>query len=400
MTKESGGIIALLRREPSPIVVYGVNLRLTEAVLLALRWHGFTPVCLTDGRRELAGGMIDGVPVLTPEEVFARYRDAHVFICPSNAILGVREYLAQNGMTRLHDAIELVNSLDYAAPGLLKTVPPETVRTALAAQKSMLTEGTGEFAINQATLIVTERCTLNCVACSNCMPFFTRPADYSLEQLVHASQRLAGAVDFIGNLSVSGGESFLYKDLGKLLSRLDAIENITSLQVFTNGTLVPSEELVRLMREIRKLVVIGSNYGKHSRRIGELADVLRANGIAYEERHFSGEWRDLGDFSERGLGTDGLRELYLSCYGHTCNPILDGHLYRCCRSAFGTKLGFIPKYPGDFVDLVEPEMPLHKLRSKLYDLLFDTTYLRGCDHCDGISVNNPPIEEAIQQLRC
>lgn len=392
-------IIELLRREPAPIVVYGVNLRLTEVTLLALRENGFTPVCLTDGRRELAGTVVDGLPVLTPEDVFEKYHNAHVFICPSNAILSVRKYLLQNGMNRLYDVIELIKSIDFENPGLLRTVPAETVRTALAAQRSMLTGGTGEVGINQATLIVTERCTLNCAACSNCMPYFSNPADYPVDQLVHAAERISQAVDFIGNLSISGGESFLYKELGSLIAELDDIDNITSIQVFTNGTLIPADDLIAQMARIKKLVVVGSNYGEHSWRIKELAAKLRANNIVYEERNFTGEWRDLGRFSKRGLNKAALKDIYLGCYGHTCNPILGNRLYRCCRSAFGTKLGFIPDYPSDYVVIDNSGTSILELREQIGSLLFRRNYLHGCDHCDGISVNNPPVEEALQQPR-
>ena len=61
-------------------------------------------------------------------------------------------------------------------------------------------------------------------------------------------------VDFIRRVFLTGGETFLYNDLNQLLTYLlDKKEYISRkcgcISVITNGTLLPSNETVRLLKE-------------------------------------------------------------------------------------------------------------------------------------------------------
>lgn len=396
MAAGTGSIFDTLRRDGAPIVVYGAYLRLTDLVRLALRRNGFQPACLTDGRRELAGGNIDGMPILTPEDMLEKYRDAHIFICPSNEFWSVWDFLWENGATRLHNVEELTADIALDDPELSFRAKA-TLQLALETQKRMVDNRRGGVYLTQADFILTERCNLNCRHCCNLMPYIKDKKDYPAKEILVSARRLADASDRIINAVLVGGEPFLYRDLPLVANGLAAMDKVDRVSIYTNGAAMPSAESVSAMRNTDKVHVIVSDYGPLSTKVSALTALLAENGISHDIRRFTGDWRDMGGFAKRGRMAEDMRQVFRGCSTKNCTAIMGGVIRRCPRAAFGARLGFVPDPTGDKVNLLDETMKVDQLRENLRKLLFQRDTILACDYCDGQNVDSPPINPAEQQ---
>lgn len=395
---EGGGFIADLSHDSGPIVVYGAHLRLTDLVLTALKRNGLRPVCITDGRRELAGGTVDGIPILTPEDMMARYHDARVLICPSNEFLSVWDFLWENGMSRLYDVLDLTSDMDLEEEGFSSRAAA-TMRIALETQRRMVESRRGGVAITQANFIVTEFCNLNCRYCCNLMPYITDKQHYPVDGILGAARRLESAVDSLVNVVLVGGEPFLYPDAHVLIREFDAMPKVERVSMFSNGGILPRAECLQALREAKKSHVIVSDYGPLSAKTRELGNLFDANEISHDIRHFTGDWRDMGGFAKRGRPAAAQRAVFRGCWTKNCSAILDGRLYRCPRAAFGARIGKVANPAADFIDLRDETQSIETLRKRIDKLVFGRDFIAACDFCDGMDVTKPPIDPAVQQPR-
>lgn len=96
---------------------------------------------------------------------------------------------------------------------------------------------------------ITEKCNLNCLHC------YKEPyrEELSLSQLKEVMNNI---VKFLGDrnlvLTITGGEPFLVPHLYQFLSYLNQLEIVKKINIITNGTLLPEEEL----QQISKLGII------------------------------------------------------------------------------------------------------------------------------------------------
>lgn len=246
----------------------------------------------------------------------------------------------------------------------------------------------------QVELVLTTRCTLRCKNCSNLMQFYgndtIKPYDVDLKKNKHAIYRMLKAVDRINTFNLLGGEPFLYKDIGEIISYLGKQEKIGQIEVTTNGTVVPDDSVCRIMADNRVIVHI-SNYGSLSRNVAKLKENLRKHGVVFRELFLNSKWIDPGDMRKRGRSEDELKQQFKSC-GNECRSLLDGHLHRCPRSSHGMDLEFIPDIKENYVDLLDKRMSLRDLRRKIKRTVLDCEFIIACDYCDfGIS----PIKEVV-----
>ena len=71
---------------------------------------------------------------------------------------------------------------------------------------------------------------------------------------------------------------FIYKYLPEYLDHLSSYENIGSIIIYTNGTILPSTDLINSLKHSNSIVEI-SNYGNASRHAFELKDLLSNHQI-------------------------------------------------------------------------------------------------------------------------
>lgn len=112
--------------------------------------------------------------------------------------------------------------------------------------------------------IVTTMCTLKCKECCCYIPYYSKEAHIkplTFEKFKKELDLLLQSVQSIEIYSFMGGEPLLVKDLPKMVRYAAAQTKIKFLYITTNGTIVPSAELISAMKQYKEKIKIDiSNY--------------------------------------------------------------------------------------------------------------------------------------------
>lgn len=224
-------------------------------------------------------------------------------------------------------------------------------------------------------LAITEKCSLRCIHCANLMPCYDHPEHLPLDAVTRDIRRLLKGTRAIWVLQLLGGEPLLHPGLKALLEELTQEKKIGRIQVVTNGTLLPTDDVLSQMKH-KKVSVLISDYGPYSRKKDALIARLQAAKVRYKLLDYS-DWSDFGDLEKRNLSRETLARSFHACASAQCKTLLGGHLYACPRSAHMVRLGRLADE--NALDLTE-EKDFAKRVLAFYNL----PTIKACDHC------NPP----------
>ena len=142
--------------------------------------------------------------------------------------------------------------------------------------------------------MVTTRCTLNCKECNTRIPKFsneTHTKVTSFEEFKKDIDTLLEATDYINMFGFVGGEPMLAKDLPKMIEYVLSKKQIKRVFLATNSTILPSEELLKVMKN-KRFAVLLSDYS-HVKNIKngvtvkyhEHKKILEEHGVKYNKFH-------------------------------------------------------------------------------------------------------------------
>ena len=244
--------------------------------------------------------------------------------------------------------------------------------------------------LNEIHLSVTTKCTLNCDKCNMFMPEYKHTEHFSVEKLKSDINLLFQRIDSVTTLALLGGEPLLYPNLVEILNYL--VNNfslrITNIEIITNGTLVPSNELLKVCKENRIFFRI-SDYSaaiKYKDKLERLKLLLKENGIEY----FVNEnltWLDFG-FPQHpiNLPDEMVRQHMLDC-APAFKGMNDGKLYYCHVEWSAVKAGIYEEKDTDYFDLMNED------RKQIIEYLIGEmkTPVSLCKYCAGCSSDNKNV---------
>ncbi len=280
--------------------------------------------------------------------------------------------------------------------------------------------------IDTSAIILTFRCNLKCKLCCTSSPYQKNPQLFPLSELNTWVKKYFDTVDFIRKLSMSGGEPLLHTDLPEFIEETMKYKNQFDIfEIITNGTIVPSEELLAVLEKYSDIVfVMIDHYGNVSRKVEEIDKILEQRGISHtirkyygEDAHFGG-WVDLGDFSHKNTPAK-AQELFNSCVISNTpkrrtgryKPVEEdefilsipymamtqGVLHHCARSYATMLAGSIPLDSQSFVNLMDLSKTRTQLRNEI-DSFMKIPYVSACEYCNGFSSDSkryPPAEQLL-----
>ena len=204
-------------------------------------------------------------------------------------------------------------------------------------------EGKGTKAVRMMGYALSNICTLKCKNCCESVPYMPASSRRFVpgENVIKDISKLSGVCNFLTLLEFVGGEPFLHPDFPEILKKVVTIKNIGIIHIFTNGTVVPGDELCKALKNDRITVYI-SNYqatleDHFIKKISETEEKLKSYGVNY----FFGKKQNWMDFSQYDLvNTDEeLKQVFEDCFLHNCNRLQDGTLYVCAHQYAGIALG-------------------------------------------------------------
>jgi organic radical activating enzyme len=225
-------------------------------------------------------------------------------------------------------------------------------------------------------------CSLNCKHCCESIPLYPKERRKFMDAktVIKDIEQLASACEHITKVELIGGEPFLHPHLASIIARTLSIKNVAFVQVFTNGTIVPSKDLCNVLANKRVAVHI-SDYShiltdEQKAKIERTKETLSQSKVPFV-MGTGKKWFDFSSFDFRDDDETKLRERYNACFLHWCNRLCEGVLYVCPHHYAGTGLGYIDKQ-NDTVHIHELD------EDELVDAIdrFKTLeFSEACRHC-------------------
>lgn len=242
-------------------------------------------------------------------------------------------------------------------------------------------------------VIMGQVCTLNCKHCNESLPYFKRQGTgfEKKEDILSGLELLTRACGVIGHIELVGGEPFLHPELADILKGILKLD-IGVVQIFTNGTVVPGDEVCEVLAN-KRIVVYISNYERvlHD-TFKQNRDRMQEKFVQYGVIHELGRsksWMDFASFDEIDETDEEWRNQYENCGMNKCHRLYKGHLFGCPHHYGGTVRGFI-----DIKDSVD----IHRYSAtELAEVLrhFREEPCMACKRCK-LPFHAPFVEDAIQ----
>lgn len=267
--------------------------------------------------------------------------------------------------------------------------------------------------LDKFSLVVTTRCNLRCQLCDEFIPTHKPFPDMTVQEADRILTALFQVADHVELLHLSGGgEPFLNPVLPELVDQCFRFSRqFDRLMVFTNSTILPSEQLLdALARHRDQIIVHASNYGLKPERSQAVYQALRDREIPLREIKYYGEdqdyggWVDFGSWEARGRTGAELNQTFVNCgitkYMRGNWRTRDGKVHWCQRSQRGMELGILPDSPEDYVDLLDDSRTVEEKRMK-FEAIAHARALSACDHCSGDHGTEDPAKRfpAGQQIK-
>lgn len=243
-------------------------------------------------------------------------------------------------------------------------------------------------------LDLTDRCTLHCKNCLALKPYYTSPGEMPWEQMEQVIDRLT-ALKWFRRFHLLGGEPFLYSYLDKVLEKLCGVPEIEHINIITNGTVIPDEKVLQLLKNPKIMVRI-SFYGNLSRKYKELESLCHQHKI--EVRVHAQRWKDIGRVLDIVSGDKETQLRYEECSQRAGAffYVLNGKATLCPFAANTYTLGLYDTESEDIIDLLLPSTS-DDLFKQLNDLYWREAPLTACRYCNGwLPYATKPVPVAVQ----
>jgi len=239
-------------------------------------------------------------------------------------------------------------------------------------------------------LTMTQRCTLKCRDCVTLTPKFNNPVDCDINQTVASFEKFMATVDFVNRLVLCGGEPFLNHNLGTCLMKLEDIgllNRVGLIQIVTNGTIVPPDELLEQLAGLNLLVTI-SNYKTLSKNINKLVAKLNLFNVNYYI-DYRPAWYSTGmpRLSEP-LDVEDSKKQRLLCRSN-CRIIWNDEFYFCAFLKSAEQIGMIPNDSRNSLK-IDKVFNYEKLERYM------NAHYPGCAYCVGWPKTHYSLPAAVQ----
>jgi len=225
------------------------------------------------------------------------------------------------------------------------------------------------------------------------MQYYKNPIDCDTEEVIHMIDRFCELVDEINEFRVIGGEPFMNKKVHLIVKRLIDASNVKKIVIYTNGTIIPSEEQIEYFKNKKVLFVI-TDYGKLSRNLNKLTQKLLRNNISFYI--LEPKWTDCARITRHYRNIEQQKEIFRNCCAKNTFTLSKGNLYRCPFSANAARLKAVPNFKNDYVNIFDKSLNINEIKKKIKTYVLEKEFLETCDFCNGRVFGDPEITPAIQ----
>lgn len=250
------------------------------------------------------------------------------------------------------------------------------------------------------------QCTLRCKECHSYMPYFPKESHYmtNFETFKTEIDKLLKSIDIIPNFRFQGGETLLVKDLPQMIEYACSKKQIQHIQVITNGTILPSMELIKAMQN-PKILLSMSDYSCNKElrprlKYNEIAKLCADNNV--NAKHWLTKAGDLwigrnaienGNTYDKELAIKNLAACHCFSTPKTF-MFFKGKIYICPPAVFFADTNPNFKIPEDeVIDVINTPQKL--LKDKI-NRLFSKKYYNLCSRCNALENIDVTSQPGIQ----
>lgn len=242
---------------------------------------------------------------------------------------------------------------------------------------------------------LTTECTLRCQGCGALISYFKEQYTVPTETVLEDIQAFLRGIDECIIAEITGGETLLHQGAAECIRLLAASDKVDCVSFATNGTVMPSDEVLKACQN-KKVVVRISDYGILG-KTGNVVECFEKAGI-YPVVMTDFEWLDFGGIEERGRESSEIRERYVRCtYSCENKTVSYGKMFACGRAEtfFNRKLD---TSRCNYIEL-NADYSVEDQRA-LIRQLFDADYCTICNYCDfgGIEIHTIPAGVQNSQI--
>ncbi|WP_165078572.1 MULTISPECIES: radical SAM protein [unclassified Desulfovibrio] len=237
----------------------------------------------------------------------------------------------------------------------------------------------------QLQFAVTTRCTLRCKNCNAYSPRFghgTPHVELAPEDFARDLRALEGAVNSVRRFMLLGGEPLAYGRFAEILALAAASPLFRVVEVVTNGTLPPSEAVLRVAAAHRdKIYFHVSNYAVNPAllprlRHEELFACLKERAIPHQMAR-DVAWSAEPPMSPTAADPEPTRKNFGLCWMKRTLEAKNGRIAVCPKASSAYELGMVPAAaPGEVVDLRGPSDVWEQFAE-----FYSRPYFEVCRHC-------------------
>jgi hypothetical protein len=263
-----------------------------------------------------------------------------------------------------------------------------------AAEKIKLIFGSpSEVILPFIDIDITTYCNLRCKKCAKCIPYFQERKHYSADEIEQSLRLLTDYTDRICFASIIGGEPLLNPELERIIRICAANPKIEHLELTTNGTIVPDDDVLQAIKAGGVTVHISEydNLGSHIAGKREaLVERLEAYGIPYEYQ-FHKIWLDFGEIEKRRYSKGELNRMFIHCPMNSCTVYNNKVLYRCGKASYLAQHGMTqPEEDRILMESIGSKKEMRKAIKGFYSI----KHTSACSYCE----SHPKGISAAEQL--
>lgn len=254
--------------------------------------------------------------------------------------------------------------------------------------------------VHRVAIHLTWRCTLRCEKCAAYIPASYEKGlafDYGYDEMKRSLEVLFDMVDRIEVITLTGGEAILHKNIVELCEFL--LENQTKfnrVDFQTNGTVLFSDDLLRVMGKSEKFIFFIDHYGPDiSTKVEQNVALCEQWKVQYRVRKYYGEdahmngWIDYSPRKEKIDKETAKRQFSICANGRPDRRpfVLYGNLLTLCAMPFcRARIDAQPMEDVLLLDLLDAGLNLQEKQKALLEMR-DTDYNPGCQYCCGLGVD-------------
>ncbi|MCE7505284.1 radical SAM protein [Polynucleobacter sp. IMCC30063] len=252
-------------------------------------------------------------------------------------------------------------------------------------------QGGSENFLKSIDIVLTEKCSLKCIDCSNLMQYYEKAVDTDLHTLLESIDKLFSALQFVKEVRIIGGEPLMFKEIVPVIQKIKTFHNFGSIVIFTNGTIMPRDELMAECSNSSVRFQI-SDYGDLSRNVEKLEALLIEKEIS-NSRDRVLTWQDCASLDRKVRTKEELLSVFSNCCVNDAFTLLHGKLYGCPFAAHAENLDAIPELKSDSIDIGKENS--EGILKKIANLVNRSNY-GACNYCNGRDYTVGTVEAAVQ----